>query len=481
MKFLKISCLAVAMLFGSSSTAQAWSDVAGGTMECLARIEPTTVRAEGLAEAVGDVVLLCRPGEDAFGFVPDPLTVQVQLPNTRITSPITDRITREVSVVERTISRYLIPPDAISAPELSADGRTITWELSGGASTFDLFSGDSVGGSGFRMDISMIRANASLVGAGRDIEAMVIVDGDPVDMERTKAADVQTGLDVTVTETASGTACASMGSAESTVRIQEGFIGAISNPDHNELVVTFSGVPQGVTVKVPALAGLPADDPVTLGIDEMDSSFELRINRNQGLDSLAGGMGTVTISNAGRGEVRYEITAATLNPVLSEWNDLGVTFSWGSAGVAPSPGRAEVQVSYHPISNESGETIGTTPVPRFTAGVRNTALSLDDCTTTMVFPFLTNQQGYETGIVLSNPSGLAGRCEVEALGARGGTMRTEVIPPHGQKAFALSSEFPGFQGQMNVECSFQNGDGYAYVLSPEGDANAGYLPRLLTN
>ena len=480
MKFLKISCLAVALLLGSSSTAQAQSEVAGGTMECLARIEPTTVRAEGLAEAVGDVVLRCLPNrDDPFSFVPDPFTVQVQLPNTRITSQITDRIRREVSVVERTVSRYLIPPDAISAPELSADGRTITWELSGGAGTFDLVPGGS--GSGFRMTVSMIRANASLVGAGRDIEAMVIVEGDPVDMERSKAADVQTGLDVTVTETASGTACASMGSAESTVRIQEGFIGAISNPDHNELVVTFSGVPQGVTVKVPALAGLPADDPVTLGIDEMDSSFELRINRNQGLDSLAGGMGTVTISNAGRGEVRYEITAATLNPVLSEWNDLGVTFSWGSAGVAPSPGRAEVQVSYHPISNESGETIGITPVPRFTAGVRNTALSLDDCTTRMVFPFLTNQQGYETGIVLSNPSGLAGRCEVEALGARGGTMRTEVIPPHGQKAFALSSEFPGFQGQMNVECSFQNGDGYAYVLSPEGDANSGYLPRLLTN
>ena len=130
MKFLKIGCLAVAMLFGSSSTAQGWSEVAGGAMECLARIEPTTVRAEGLAEAVGDVVLLCRPNRDnPLGGVPNPLTVQVQLPNTRITSPITDRITREVNVVERTFSRYLIPPDAISAPKLSADGRTITWEL----------------------------------------------------------------------------------------------------------------------------------------------------------------------------------------------------------------------------------------------------------------------------------------------------------------------------------------------------------------
>ena len=295
MKFLKISCLAVALLFGSSSTAQAQI-----AMECLARIEPTTVRAEGLAEAVGDVVLRCRPDRDnPLGFVPNPFTVQVQLPNTRITSPITDRITREVSVVERTVSRYLIPPEAISAPELSADGRTITWELSGGGATFDLVPGGS--GSGFRMTVSMIRANAFLVGAGRDIEAMVIVEGDPVDMTRSKAADVQTGLDVTVTETASGTACASMGSAESTVRIEEGFSEAISNPDHNELVVTFSGVPQGVTVKVPALVGLPADDPVTLGIDEMDSSFELRINRNQGLDSLAGGMGTVTISSAGGG------------------------------------------------------------------------------------------------------------------------------------------------------------------------------------
>ena len=480
MKFLRISCLAVALLFGSSSRSQAQSEVAGGSMRCLASIEPTTVRAEGLAEVVGDVVLSCGPSfEVTFAFVPDPLTVQVQLPDTRITSQITDRNTREVSVRQTALrfDRTLIPSAAISAPELSADGRTITWELSGGEATFGL----AQGGRGFRMTVSRIRVNASLVGAGRDIEARVIVQGDPVEMQRSKAADVEAGLDVTVTETASGSACPSMGSAESAVRIQEGFIGAISNPDHNELVVTFSGVPQGVTVKVPVTVGLPADDPLTAGVNEMDSSFELRINRNQGLDSLAGGMGTVTISNAGGGEVRYEITAATLDPALSEWNDLGVMFSWGSAGGAPSPGRAEVQVSYHPISSERGDTIGITPVPRFTAGTRHTALSLDDCTTTMFFPFLTNQQGYETGIVFSNPSGLAGRCEVEAIGTRGGTMRTEVIPPRSQKAFVLSSEFPGFQGQMNVECSFQNGDGYAYILSPEGDANSGYLPRLLTH
>ena len=109
-------------------------------------------------------------------------------------------------------------------------------------------------------------------------------------------------------------------------------------------------------------------------------------------------------------------------------------------------------------------------------------LSIDECTTTMVFPFVTNQLGYETGIVFSNTSGQSGRCDMTIIGdGVTRTRQTEVIPSRSQKAFVLSSEFPGFQGQMEVECSFQNGDGYAYVLSPAGDANSGYLPRLRTN
>ena len=495
MKFLKISCLTVVLLFGFSSTAQAQSEHAGGSLTCIAIAEnPETVRAEGLAEVVGDVRLRCRPTPSPpGGFNPPPVpgmfTVAVQL-NTRITNEIDNMRVVDAAGPARGIAvsgkllrnNAVIPSGDFGGGELSPDGRTITWELMAaltGANPFELNAGEL----GFEMSVSGIRANASLAGAGRDIEARVIIADDPVEMQRSKAADVETGLDVTVTETASGKACASMESAVSTVRIQEGFIEAISGPDYNELVVTFSGVPQGVTVKVPATVAPPPDDPSTMGVNEMDSSFGLMINRNQGLDSLAGGMGTVTISNAGRGEVRYEITAASLDPALSEWNDLDVTFSWESAGGLPSTGRVEVQVSYHPISSVGGDTVGaTTPVPRFAPGARNTALSIDECTTTMVFPFLTNQQGYETGVVFSNTSGQAGRCDMTVIGEGDSrTRQTGMIPARSQYAFVLSSEFPGFQGQMNVECSFQNGDGYAYVLSPAGDANSGYLPRLRTN
>ena len=55
MKFLKISCLAVALLLGSSSTAQAQN-----AMDCIAGSSPNTVRAEGITEVVGDIQVRCR-------------------------------------------------------------------------------------------------------------------------------------------------------------------------------------------------------------------------------------------------------------------------------------------------------------------------------------------------------------------------------------------------------------------------------------
>ena len=55
MKFLKISCLAVAMLLGSSSTAKAQN-----AMDCIAGSSPNTVRAEGITEVVGDIQVRCR-------------------------------------------------------------------------------------------------------------------------------------------------------------------------------------------------------------------------------------------------------------------------------------------------------------------------------------------------------------------------------------------------------------------------------------
>ena len=41
---------------------------------------------------------------------------------------------------------------------------------------------------------------------------------------------------------------------------------------------------------------------------------------------------------------------------------------------------------------------------------------IEDCTTTLLFPYVTNQQGYDTGLVITNASEGKGSCTIEYSG-----------------------------------------------------------------
>ena len=66
-----------------------------------------------------------------------------------------------------------------------------------------------------------------------------------------------------------------------------------------------------------------------------------------------------------------------------EWNELMITFTW-EAG-EPTLGMGSVTVSYHPVSDD------VTKRPRFASGPTNDAITIEDCTTTLLFPFVTNK------------------------------------------------------------------------------------------
>ena len=69
------------LVYGGIATAQQFS------VACTAKAEPLTVRAEGVTELVGDLVLRCTGGTPTPAGKPVPLaTVQVFLTNTNITS-----------------------------------------------------------------------------------------------------------------------------------------------------------------------------------------------------------------------------------------------------------------------------------------------------------------------------------------------------------------------------------------------------------
>ena len=478
MKFLKISCLAVAMLLGSSSTAQAQN-----AMECIAGSSPNTVRAEGITEVVGDIQIRCRQSRGPHLGLPAMVPVVVELQNVNITNGISgtrivdtsDPIVYDSRGIDLIGHRLLanltlgaaIPDADFGDGMLSSDSASIRWNLDPANARLQL----GANADGFDLVISGIRVNASRVTAGGNIFANVRVNNETINSNPLQVAQVATGLNVTV-DAARGLQCEPTGNMAQTaiITIQEGFVDAIT--DDHSLEVAFTGVPGDVQVTVPNQVPLPGINPV--------GAFAL---------DLSGGIGPpgtynqVSLSSSGRGTVAYNIGAGTTGPLVnSETATLEVRFEWGARGAVPNLGQAMVRVSYNPTSSDLGDTSAGDMLPRFILNTTRTVLSINECTTTMVFPFVTNQLGYETGIVFSNTSGQPGRCDMTVIGdGVSRTRQTEVIPSRSQKAFVLSSEFPGFQGQMEVECSFQNGDGYAYVLSPAGDANSGYLPRLRTN
>ena len=91
-----------------------------------------------------------------------------------------------------------------------------------------------------------------------------------------------------------------------------------------------------------------------------------------------------------------------------EWNELEITFTWEAGEAALNTG--SVTVSYHPVTDD------VTKRPRFASGPTNDVIEIEDCTTTLLFPFVTNQSGFDTGLVITNASEGSGSCTIEYSG-----------------------------------------------------------------
>ncbi len=140
------------------------------------------------------------------------------------------------------------------------------------------------------------------------------------------------------------------------------------------------------------------------------------------------------------------------------------------------------------------------PEPRFKEKlVEGDALVISACRTILLFPYITNQIGFDTGIVIANTSSdpLSGNSARQQQGActlyyYGGTtgggaapsaQTTDIIPTGQQLTFTLSGGgnyaapgAPGFQGYMFALCNFQFAHGYAFVTKMGAvDIAHGYL------
>jgi hypothetical protein len=113
------------------------------------------------------------------------------------------------------------------------------------------------------------------------------------------------------------------------------------------------------------------------------------------------------------------------------------------------------------------------------------------CQTDLLFTFLTNQAGFDTGIAISNTSSdpfgspnQNGTCQLNWYGtgpAAGTATTTSSIAAGSSYANLVSSLAPGFQGYMIAICNFQFGHGFAFITDGYGQPGKGLSQGYLAN
>jgi len=179
----------------------------------------------------------------------------------------------------------------------------------------------------------------------------------------------------------------------------------------------------------------------------------------------------------------YEVVNEDPSAVEQANIPIGVAFVSNTAQNLPAPGQTTVNASFAPLSTV-GTASSTAPIPRFCdQSVARNVFSIVVCQCNLLFPFVTNQAGFDTGIALANttvdPYGTTpqnGTVSIFYFGntAGGGAppakQVTQVVPAGQELIFNLSGggnfgvqATPGFQGYIITIANFQFCHAFAFI------------------
>jgi hypothetical protein len=207
----------------------------------------------------------------------------------------------------------------------------------------------------------------------------------------------------------------------------------------------------------------------------------------------------------------WEITNATTGAVGTLNFPVAIVYNANTSTISPvSTGTISVDQEYAPSPSSLAFTTGTTPgaggaasgslpIPRFAeTGTAKTLANVIPCATVLLFPFVSNAAGFETGIGIvdtsQDPFGTtvqSGTCVVNFYGSSGGTASTSTmyttptISPTAPFAATLTSMGPtNFTGYAIANCQAQYIHGYASLLNGFGSSTgvfSSYLALVLPN
>jgi hypothetical protein len=204
----------------------------------------------------------------------------------------------------------------------------------------------------------------------------------------------------------------------------------------------------------------------------------------------------VPISN-GTGTAVWEIV--NHDPLQIGRVDFSIHAAFGQFDVANNlpvaPSQAQIALSFAPTPPSFNAADGARrqganfPIPRFVdIGTARNLFRLNVCVTNLLFPFVTNQAGFDTGLAIANTSrdpfgtGIqTGTCTLNMYGANApAAITSPVVTPDAIYTTLASSTMPNFQGYVIAQCRFQYAHGFAFI-SDLGARNLamGYLALII--
>jgi len=194
------------------------------------------------------------------------------------------------------------------------------------------------------------------------------------------------------------------------------------------------------------------------------------------------GGGTPAAPTAASGPLASVVTGTTITyEVLvsgpATVDAVNIPIGLYTTGTPGPAGTSTLSAQLAPVS-----TIGTplaAPIPRFGASpVSGTLVVVVTCLTNIFFPWVANIVGYDTGFALSNtttdPFGTAsqsGTCVYNFYGSNapsGGTFTTASFGGGKTDTQLLSIIAPGFSGYVIIQCNFQLGHGFDFIVNGFG-------------
>ena len=279
-------------------------------------------------------------------------------------------------------------------------------------------------------------------------------------------------------------------------QVEDGFLTPGSPPSSGNnggatqgtrFILRFYNVPSGVRVFTPLV--------VTGTVSNIGgSSHILTLQKLTGTD--ANGAGTLTAASSaevtitnGFGFAVYEVVDD--NPFVIENVYVPVAFGFvaNTPNNSPAIGSMQMSVAFAPLSTVTTAS-ATEPIPRFCdTGSPVTVFGVARCITNLLFPFVTNQAGFDTGFAIANTSAddkgtinQAGPCTLYYFGATAGgganppNATSTTVAAGSVLTFTLSGGnsaanipgAPGFQGYLFAQCQFQFAHGFAFITNGFG-------------